>query len=532
MGKEFAQELSARDNSPIMFRQLGLPAWVALYMVAIPIAIIVGVSVADPSAPTSLLTLAMIVGLGLAPVILRFYHESLIAAWNSALVVFFLPGRPTLAMGLVGLSVLMAVVNRAMIRQPVTLPARSIAAPLIALGAVIVLTAALTGGIAGRAFGGEMWGARRYAGAFFGIIGFFAIISRPVPVPRAPLVAGIFLLSGTTSALSDLAYAMGWDWPFLILSTDVALLYAISEYVGSFVRLTGVCWAAWALLNFLMMRYGISGLLDLSRPWRILLALGAFAGTMLGGYRSYIVLTALLFTILFFLEGLHKTKVLAIALALTGLTIAAVLPNIRALPLAVQRSLSILPVDVDPVARHDAAGTLDWRIEMWKAVLPEVRPHLLLGKGFGYSGTDYYLTTEAFRRGLIRASYEDTIISGNYHNGFLTLIIPFGIWGLGAFVWFCAAAFRALIRNYRYGDARLRVINRFMLASFATRFIFYFTVYGQFDIDMASFTGLVGLSIALNGGIRSPVVQPAVAAAQAVPTPPSAESLTPQPNPV
>ncbi len=506
-----------------MFRQLGLPAWVALYMVAIPIAVIVGVSVADPTAPTSLLTLAMIVGLGLAPVILRFYHESLIAAWNSALVVFFLPGRPTLAMALVALTVLMAVVNRAMVRRPIMLPAKSVTAPLLVLAAIMLITAALTGGIAGRAFGGEMWGARRYAGAFFGVIGFFALISRQIPVERVNLIGGLFLLSAVTSAIGDLAYAMGWEWPFLILSTDVALLQAISEYIGSFVRLTGVCWAAWAVLNFLMLRYGISGILDLSRPWRMLFAIAAFGGTMLGGYRSYIVLTALLFTLLFFLEGLHRTKVLAITLGLSGLFIAALLPNIRSMPLAVQRSLSILPlVDVDPVARHDATGTLDWRFEMWRAVFPEVPRYLWLGKGFGYSGTDYYLTQEAHRRGLLRASYEDTIISGNYHNGFLTLIIPFGVWGLGAFLWFSVASIRALSRNYRYGDPRLRIFNRFLLASFLTRFIFYWSVYGQFDLDMASFTGLVGLSISLNGGILSARASAREAAAPESETPPPA----------
>jgi hypothetical protein len=485
-----------------MFRQLGLPAWVALYVVAIPLALIVGVSVADPLAPRSLLTLALILGLGLAPVILRFYHESLIVAWNSALVIFFLPGRPTLAMALVALCLLMAVVNRAMIRQPLLLPARSVTAPLIALAVVIVMTAALTGGIAGRSFGGEMWGARRYAGAFFGILGFMALISRPVPVERAHLLVGIFILSAMTSAVSDLAYAMNWDFMFLILATDVALLQAISEHFGAFVRLTGVCWAAWALFNFLLMRYGISGLLQWTRPWRMGMAVIAFGGTMLGGYRSYIVLAVLLVGILFVLEGLHRTKVLAISIGVLGLTVALVLPNIRMLPLTVQRSLSILPLDIDPVAKHDAQGTLDWRFEMWKAVLPEVPKHLLLGKGFGYSGTDYYLTQEALRRGLIRASYEDTIISGNYHNGILTLIIPFAIWGMIAFIWFCIAAIRALTYNYRYGDSRLKTLNRYLLAAFVTRCLFYFGVYGQFDLDMASFAGLVGLSVAVNGGIR------------------------------
>ena len=266
-------------------------------------------------------------------------------------------------------------------------------------------------------------------------------------------------------------------------------------------RLTGVCWAAWAVFNFLLLRYGISGLLDFSRPYRLILALAAFAGTMLGGYRSYIVLAALLIGILFILEGLHRTKVLVIAVALGALTLGLVLPNVRSLPLAFQRSLSILPVDIDPVAKHDAQGTLDWRFEMWKAVLPEVPQYLLIGKGFAYSGTDYYLTQEAFRRGLIRASYEDTIISGNYHNGLLTLVIPFGIWGVLAFTWFLIAAVRALLRNYRYGDPRLKTLNRFLLASFLMRIIFYVGVYGQFDLDIATFTGLLGLSIAVNGGM-------------------------------
>lgn len=514
-----------------MFRQLGLPAWVALYLFAIPVAVIVGYSLADPTTAKSLLTLALILGLGAAPVVLRYYHESLILAWNSALVIFFLPGRPTLALGLTALALVMAVVNRAMVRQAIMLPARSVAMPLFVLGAVVVATAALTGGIAGRAFGGEMWGARRYIGTFFGIAGFFALISRAVPRHRAYLAGGLFLLSAMTSALSDLSYAMGWEFMFVFLSTDVALLQAISEYIGSFVRLTGVCWAAWAVLNYLMMRFGITGLLDFTRPWRFIFAIAAFGGTMLGGYRSYIVLTALLFTALFFLEGLHRTKILPITLAITGIAVAAILPNVRSLPLAIQRSLSILPIDVDPVARHDALGTLDWRFDMWRAVLPEVPRHLLLGKGFAYSGTDYYLTQEAHRRGMIRASYEDTIISGNYHNGFLTLIIPFGIWGLLAFLWFCVASVRALLRNYRYGDPYLRNINRFLLAAFVTRLIFYFGVYGQFDLDLAVFTGLVGLSITVNGGIRESAFAPAEATSPTTTGPNPVEPLTPGTTP-
>jgi len=64
---------------------------------------------------------------------------------------------------------------------------------------------------------------------------------------------------------------------------------------------------------------------------------------------------------------------------------------------------------------------------MWKTLLPDIPKYFWLGKGFSFSGTDMYLTQESIRRGY-SPEYEFTLISGNYHNGILTVIIPFGIW--------------------------------------------------------------------------------------------------------
>lgn len=487
-----------------MFRELGLPAWLLIYAAAIPVAVLIGMSAANPTSFGSLAMIAMVVGTLTLPLVLRYHHDLLILTWSSALVVFFLPGRPALALMLAGFSFMMAVLSRVMTGKPMLLPARTVVVPLIVLLVVVFATAMMRGGVGGKAFGAEMYGARRYAGVMFAVLGFLALISREIPRERAGLLMAFFLLSATSSALSDVAYALNMDYLFLLFSTDVAFLQAVSEQVGSFVRFTGICWAAWAVFNYLLMRYGIGGLLDFSRPWRMAFALIAFGATMVGGYRSYIVLTAMLFTVLFFLEGLYRTKVLPMMLLITSLMVAAIVPNVRLLPLAIQRSLSILPLDIDPVARHDAQGTLDWRFEMWKTVLPEVPKYLLLGKGFSYSGTDYYLTQEAYRRGMLRLSYEDTLVSGNYHQGLLTLVIPFGIWGVMAFGWFCWMALRALFRNLQFGDPRLLNVNRYLLAAFVTRLVFYLTIYGQFDLDLAIFTGFLGMSIALNGGILSP----------------------------
>lgn len=169
--------------------------------------------------------------------------------------------------------------------------------------------------------------------------------------------------------------------------------------------------------------------------------------------------------------------------------------------MSVQRSISFLPVRIDPAVRGDAASTWDWRWEMWRATVPVVPQYLLLGKGFNFDGTDYYLTMTGYGRGM-SSVYDAAMISSDYHQGILTLIIPFGIWGLLAFIAFCLGSLRALYRNYRYGPEQLRSINTFLLSYFIARLTFYLFFYGEFYLDLMLFTGTVGLSLSLNGGVR------------------------------
>jgi len=59
-----------------------------------------------------------------------------------------------------------------------------------------------------------------------------------------------------------------------------------------------------------------------------------------------------------------------------------------------------------------------------------------------------------------------------------------------------------LIRNYRFGDPALKIINCFLLAVFIQKTLMFCTVYGALDSNMATFVGYVGLSAALNKGVR------------------------------
>ena len=100
---------------------------------------------------------------------------------------------------------------------------------------------------------------------------------------------------------------------------------------------------------------------------------------------------------------------------------------------------------------------------------------------------------------------------GNYHNGPLSILIPFGIYGAIAFVWFLIAGLRVLHRNWKFGSPALRNVNGLLLAAFAARALFFLCVFGSLHSDMAVFVGLLGLSVALNGAdaYLAPAEQPA-----------------------
>jgi len=498
-----------------MFKEFYLPRWLLIYGVCIPLALFLGYLLATPFAFTSYATVALVLSALALPVLLRWHHTMLIFLWNSYLIVFFIPGQPALAFVLAGCSFAISIVQHTLRREKAFFIVPSVGSSLVFLGLVTALTAQLTAGIGGRALGEEMWGAKKYLGVFGAIVGYFALVALPVAEERAERYASIYFLSGVTAVFSDLAYAAGQRFYFLFAFFPAVMAGSQAITQDTLLRLTGVGVAAQSASFVMLARYGIRGLFDLTKPWRMAVFLLATTGTLFGGYRSMIILELLVFGIQFYFEGLFKSRyflLLVLVFALLGCGLAAFSEK---LPLSVQRSLSFLPMKVDSVARMDAMGTLDWRFDIWKAVYPEVPKYFFLGKGFAYSGMDAYLATEAIRRGIAFGVDEATIIGGYYHQGILTTIIPLGIWGLLAFGWFCWAALGVLVRNYRYGKESLKRINTFLLSLFVGRLVFYALLYGQFDQDLYLFTGIVGLSIALNGGVAKPAEKTAELPAQA-----------------
>ena len=478
-----------------------MPRALLIYALVLPLAVLLGFMLATPTDFNSFAFLLLAFTAVSIPLLLKWHHLMLACTWNAAMIVFFLPGQPQLGVVLAFVSLGIAIVTRTLTSQRPFLQIPAVTWPIILLAVVVLVTAKLTGGIGARVLGAETWGAKRYLGVFGAMVGYFAFTTQAIPKEKAMLYVAGFFLGGLTAMMSDLIFIAGPQFYFLfvLFPSDYASLAAITA--ETIMRLSGISFAcAWAYYYFIS-RYGIEGVFNPKAFWRLFLMVVCVAGSLLGGYRGLLILMILVFVTQFFVEGVYKTKLGPIMILVTVLTLVGTIAFIDRMPLAVQRAFSFLPIEkMDSATRRDALGTLDWRLSMWKILIPEIPQYLLLGKGYGFNGTDYYLTQESMRRGMY-SSYEDTLISGNYHNGILTLLIPFGIFGFGAFVWFCGSAIWVLMRNFRYGDPDLKTINTALLALFVARLVFYAIFYGQFDSDFANFAGILGMSVALNNGV-------------------------------
>ena len=484
-----------------------------IFGLVLPLAAIVGFFMATPQDFTTVLFMGALTSLLLLPIMLKWYHPLLIFSWNAWVNVYFLPGRPQLWMLFAAIGFGIVVLNSSMDRERRMIHVPAITIPLVFFLAVVLMTAKLTGGMSVYALGGGQLGSSTIGGKgyfyiMFAVMGYFVMTSQVVPLERVKTYTSVFFLSGVTGMFSNLAYMLGPAFYFLfyLFPVEFAVNQAMSDWAAGseIVRMVGVASAGVAAYFFMMVRFGIRGIFDLSKPWRLLCFIAVIFITLLGGFRTMLITYVIHFAIQFWLEGLLRTR-LAVVLALAGIVAAAIsVPFLDRMPLSVQRCVAFVPgAPVSQLTKLDAEASTRWRLEMWAVLMPEIPKYLLLGKGYALNAAELYLSGQAVRQGLVK-SFEVSVVSGAYHNGTLSLIIPFGIWGLIGFVWLVAAGLWVLHRNYRYGESKLQVVNTFLFAYFIMRTIVFFFVFGSVDSELFKFTSILGLSVAINRGVRKP----------------------------
>jgi len=220
--------------------------------------------------------------------------------------------------------------------------------------------------------------------------------------------------------------------------------------------------------------------------------------------------TLCLLTMLFFLEKLYRTRLLLVFLIGGMLGIGLLVAFANKLPSNFQRSLTFLPLPLDPQVVAEAQGSSDWRHEMWADLWPQVPGYLLVGKGYALSAQDFQTIDSGgiFYGGSSAASLDKSqqnlALSGDYHNGPLSILMPFGLWGAIGFLWLELAAVYVLYRNYKYGDPELKTVNALLMVSAGYLCFSFVTIYGAFNVDVGQFSKWVGFSVALNGGMCGP----------------------------
>ncbi len=483
-----------------------IPPRLIILAVVLPLAALMGYLLATPDDFRTVGMVGLVAGLISIPLILKWQHPVLVFSWNAGITLSLLPGNPALwmIMGFLGLA--MVVVNTGMDRTIKLTHVPALSWSVLALALVVLATAHFNGGMGVRALGGSTYGGKKYFLILFAVVGYFALSLQRIPREKAGFYSGMFILSRLTLIASNLVYFVPALWfLYYFLPTGYAMNQVVAEgeqfysqTSGS--RYAGVGFGMVACVNFMLLRFGVKGILEANRFWRLPLFLILLVLSLIGGFRSVLIMQALLFLVLFTLEGHWRTR-WAVAIAVFG-TIALIVLALVAnhLPTSIQRSLSFLPLDINPTVRLDAEYSSEWRIKMWKVLLPEIPSYLWLGKGYVASASDYYLMMDSAQRGMTE-SFELSLLAGDYHNGPLSVIIPFGVWGVLAFGAFLVAAGRVLLANYRHGQPEMLLINRFLLAVFWADLIFFLVIFGDLASDFQRFAGYAALSVALNGGM-------------------------------
>jgi len=474
---------------------------VLAYIVAIPLALVLGYLVATPDT-ASVAALGFVLICLALPLFIQWNHALLIISWNSAFVVGFAPGQPQLWLVLAASSFGIALLNyvlgfKSFIRVPELLK------PLVFLLVIILVTAWVRGGIGLKILGGSGYGGKKYIYLLGAFMGYFALTAQRISIGKSQRTVKWFFLSALSFAMGNLIYALGPAFYVLyyFISPDSVGSQVAADWGQNVIeRFGGLGPAASGLLAFILTRWGIRRMFEWNKPWRWLLLIAVMVAGLFSGYRSLVGFLFALFFIQFLIEGLWKTHLLPAMILLAMLVLAPALFFANKMPRAVQRSLAFLPLDINADVRADTDASSEWRFQIWRLVWPEVPKYLLLGKGYALDPVELDMTTLAARTGAI-SNYEEALYAGDYHNGLLSVLVPFGLLGLVAFFWLLGAGIKVLYCNHRFGDARLKQVNGVLLSYFLTQCVFFFFVFGALNVQLVAFLGILGISVSLNNGV-------------------------------
>lgn len=280
---------------------------------------------------------------------------------------------------------------------------------LILVGVIVILMVVRGTGL--RILGSRTWGGSVYIDLFSAI--FFFLFVNGLRLPTKYIKWMMWCVVAAMGMNGFLSY-FGW-------SADAA--------AGTYqsYRISWLLPVSMALLVF--------GFITFSRRHRILsfglwgAALMAMAAT---GFRSKLVGMIMVVGIYFYFKAKNKKGYILAGLICGGFLWGGVVALSPLMPSGIQRSVSFVPgATVDAKTAMDAAGSIDWRVEIWGYALKRAPQYLLIGRGGTFDVGDAVKEWGVEAVNSPWMAFQTHV----YHSGPIELLIDYGIIGLIAVVW-------------------------------------------------------------------------------------------------
>jgi hypothetical protein len=247
-------------------------------------------------------------------------------------------------------------------------------------------------------------------------------------------------------------------------------------------------------------------------PVRVLGFLVAFILVGLGGFRSILLTMFGYMAVGTWLRGRIRDFVPLAAVGLIGLiALAGAVQSGVAVPLTIQRALSVLPLGWDPEAMKAAEDSTTWRVDMWRDAWndPNYFKDKVFGDGFGFTHQELMIFANEMigKQGLTGVSntYEMFIIRGSLHNGPLSSIRYAGFVGLFLIT---ALMIGTAIYAFKVAQASLGTVYAPIAFFIAIPLIYevfsFFVIYGAYEDHLRQYFLGVGMLNMINRSLPQP----------------------------
>lgn len=345
---------------------------------------------------------------------------------------------------------------------------------------VVVIVTVITRGFGLQFLGSEKIGGFSYIQIFL-IYGLF--LTLPLIDYSAEKIKKILLIFALMPIIpfileNLLTFGIGSADSFIFKVININKLLLDPSNITSKVRISSGFTTSKMLLTAILIYYPLTNKQNL-RKLLLGLAIALFIAG-LSGHRAALVFLLMYIVIYLYLNNFIR-KHHYIILAIIGIiALGVMIEFIKYMPFAIQRTFSVIPfLDISNEVKSTALSTSEWRLIIWDYALSEIPDFWLMGKGLAFT------FAEKIPR-WFGSHYSWAIITRNYHNGPLSLLITLGVFGSIFFILFLYKVnkFNYLTYKSKFKNSSLKHLHTVIYAYFLTEIAFFITIFGDVHISI------------------------------------------------